>query len=76
VRVWIGGGEGGQAGQRFAWNGRGRKLKGTQRGWMGRRGGGQVFMVVEKSSEARLGDALPDRAAAKPRGSDRSTKMI
>jgi hypothetical protein len=31
----------------------------------GEEGGGQVFMVVKKSGEARLRRALPDAAAAK-----------
>jgi hypothetical protein len=49
--------------------------KGTQEGRMERRGGGQVFMVVEKKRQGSATRAFSDRAAAKPRGLNRMTEI-
>jgi hypothetical protein len=51
------------------------ELKGTQKRWMGRRGEGQVFMVVEEKRRGPAARAFPDRATAKPGGADRTTEI-
>jgi hypothetical protein len=49
--------------------------KGTQEIWIGRRGGGLVFIVVKKSSKAWLARAFPNQAAAKLKRSNCITKI-
>jgi hypothetical protein len=41
----------------------------------GEEGGGQVFMVVEEKRRGSAARAFPDRAAAKPGGSNRTTEI-
>ena len=48
--------------------GRGRRSKGTQEGWTGEGGKGQVFMVVEKSSGAQPQAPCPIGGPLNPGG--------
>jgi hypothetical protein len=53
--------------------------KGRRKRRVEQRGGGGVFMVVEKAvrpTQARLYSSIPDQAGAKPRGSNTTTEII